>query len=146
MRSLASIAPMLLLIAACATRTEPIRPAATARGVAPALAVERFLQAANRDDLVTMGRLFGTRDGPVIERDPREEVEKRMFAIAAILKHEDYQIEDERIVPGRADATQLVVRMKIGQRQVPVAYTLVRSEDGAWLIEMIDLEAITSGR
>ena len=36
--------------------------------VAPALTVERFLQAANTRDLETMLRLFGTDDGPIADR------------------------------------------------------------------------------
>jgi len=139
---------LLLVLASCGSRSEPIQRDDTAMGMAPALAVERFLQAVNRQDLATMGRLFGTANGPIIERDPRAEVEKRMFAIAAILQHADYKIEGERIVPGRPDAKQLIVRMSVddGRREVPVAYTLVRSKRGAWLIEVIDLEAITRGR
>lgn len=146
MKILGWLAP-LLVVAACAGRTESVRQDDSAMGMAPALAVERFLQAANRQDLTTMGRLFGTAAGPIIDRDPRDEVEKRMFAIASILKHTDYRIEREQIVPGRPDATQLIVRMSVQDgRQVPVAYTLVRSRRGAWLIEVIDLEAITRGR
>lgn len=146
MKIIGWLAPVLILVA-CSSRTEPIQRNETAMGMAPALAVERFLQAANRQDLATMSRLFGTVDGPIIDRDPREEVEKRMFAIAAILRHEDFRIEGEQIVPGRPEATQLIVRMTVDRgRQVPVAYTLVRSKKGAWLIEVIDLEAITKGR
>jgi len=147
MKMLGWLAPLLIL-ASCASRSEPIRRDDSAMGMAPALAVERFLQAVNSQDLTTMGRLFGTANGPIIDRDPRAEVEKRMFAIASILQHSDYSIEGERIVPGRPDATQLIVRMSVdeGRRQVPVAYTLVRSKRGAWLIEVIDLEAITRGR
>lgn len=145
MKSFGSLA-LVLVLASCATRAEPIRQDESAMGMAPSLAVERFLQAANSEDLTTMGRLFGTSDGPIIERDPRDEVEKRMFAMAAILKHQDYQIAREQIVPGRPEATQLVVRMSINNRQIPVAYTLVRSRQGSWLIEVIDLEAITAGR
>ena len=145
MRVFRFTAPALLFLAACATRAEPVQDP-TARGVAPALAVERFLQAANRQDLATMGRLFGTVDGPIQDRDPRAEVEQRMFAFAMLLKHDDYRIEGERIVPGRPEATQLMVRMRFGQRQVPVAYTVVRAKSGAWLVEAFDLEAITARR
>ena len=113
-------------------------------GLAPALVVERFLQAANRSDLATMARLFGTRDGPVAERDPRAEVEQRMYALASILRHDDYALQGERLVPGRTgEAVQIVVRMRIGSRQVPVPFTVVRTERRGWLVEQIDIEAIT---
>lgn len=137
--------PALLVLAACASRAEPSR-SFDAAGLAPSLVVERFLQAANRQDLETMARLWGTAEGLVIERDPRAEVEKRLFATALILQHDDFEIQGEQIVPGRPEAKQIIVRMQIGERQVPVAHTLVRSKKRGWLVESIDLEAITARR
>jgi len=145
MKPFGLVVPVLLLLAACASRAEPSRQVDTV-GIAPALVVERFLQAANRQDLETMARLWGNSEGLVIDRDPRSEVEKRLYATALILRHDDYEIQGERIIPGRPDALQLIVRMHIDGRQVPVAYTMVRSKNGAWLVESVDLEAITAGR
>jgi hypothetical protein len=88
---------LLLFVTACAARTQ------SASGFGPALTIERFLQAASAvaqlneaqgqgaaqmaDEIETMARLFGTSDGPILERDPRDEVEQRMFLIARILQH-----------------------------------------------------------
>lgn len=146
MKTIGWLAPVLVLVAACASRSESVRQDQTALGMAPALVIERYLQAANQQDLDTMARLWGDADGLVIDRDPRDEVQKRLYATALILKHEDYRIEGERIVPGRPEAKQVIVRMQIGSRQIPVAYTMVQSRDGRWLIESIDLEAITGRR
>ncbi|HEY8470077.1 MAG TPA: hypothetical protein VIL18_10570 [Longimicrobiales bacterium] len=145
MKPFGLIVPVLLLLAACGSRAEPSGHV-DATGIAPALVLERFLQAANRQDLETMARLWGNAEGLVIDRDPRAEVEQRLYATALILKHDDFQIQGEQIIPGRPEALQLIVRMHIGGRQVPVAYTMVRSKNGAWLVEAIDLEAITAGR
>lgn len=134
------------LVAGCATSTTVVPgPAAN---VAPALVVEQFLRAANANDLDTMGRLFGTREGPIVERDSRQQVDDRMFALASVLRHEDYSIEGEQIVPGRRDvATQLLVRMNFGEeRETVVPFTMVFSQDGRWMIEQIDLERITNLR
>ena len=68
--------------------------------VAPALTVERFLQAANARDLQTMSRLFGTHDGPIVDSGSREEIELRMDLIAGLLQHDDYEIISEGRVPG----------------------------------------------
>ena len=57
--------------------------------VAPALTVERFLQAANTRDLETMSRLFGNNNGPIGDSGSMAEVELRMNVIAESLKHED---------------------------------------------------------
>ena len=140
-----------LSLAACARG----QPESAAPSVAPQLVVEQFLRAVNavfdqndvtrNSSLETMGRLFGTRDGPIIRRDPRKDVEQRMYALASILRHDDYNIQEQQIVPGRReDASRLLVRMKFGDRQVSVPYTMVRTARSNWLIEQIDVEPITS--
>jgi hypothetical protein len=140
----------VLVFGACGGNPENAAPS-----VAPQLIVEQFLRAVNgvfeqsdaqrNVSLETMGRLFGTRDGPIIGRDPRKEVEQRMYALASILRHDDYNIQEQQIVPGRReDAIRLLVRMKFGERQVPVPYTMVRTARSSWLIEQIDVEPITS--
>jgi hypothetical protein len=45
--------------------------AGTDSKLAPAMVVERFLRAANSNDLDTMARLFGTRAGPIAQRESR---------------------------------------------------------------------------
>jgi len=130
--------------AGCTTRTvEPPRGAGALAAVAPVLSVERFLQAVNADDYDAMARIFGTVDGPV--EGPREEVELRMATIAAILKHQDYRIDSERLEPGRTNPTRRVgVDLTIGGRLVPdVAFLVVQTPAGTWMLEQIDLEKVT---
>jgi hypothetical protein len=119
-------------------------------GAAPALAtsltIEQFLRAVNGKDLDTMARLFGTRDGSIALRDPRQQVEDRMFALAAIMQHQDYSIDGGQIVPGRRDeATQVFVQMSVDGKNIRVPFTLVWSRD-SWMIEQIGIEAITNAR
>jgi hypothetical protein len=122
----------------------PLRPAHA--GVAPVLVVERFLSAVNTNDLDTMARLFGTRDGSVLKRDPRAEVETRMYALASILRHKNYLLEGEGIVPGRlGEAVELVVRLEVDNRQVSVPFIVVQTRRDGWLIEQIGIERITAG-
>lgn len=123
-------------------------PSGPAASVAPALVVEQFLRAANANDLDTMARLFGTIDGPIVERDTQKQVDDRMFALASILRHQDYSLEGEQIVPGRRDvATQLLVRMVLPDgRSAVVPFTLVYSANRTWLIEQIAVERITNLR
>lgn len=143
---------LTLALTACVTKTEPVYSVptpnrATTPGVAPALIVEQFLTAVNSKDLTTMGNLFGTRDGPIIQRDPKDKVEKQMFVLATVLKHDDYQIEGETIVPGRQhEATRFNVLMKIGERRVSVPFVMVRSKANAWMVEEIGIEKITNSR
>jgi len=131
-------------LTACVTRTVEVPQEVQAPGVAPALVVERFLQAANAQDLETMARLFGTRDGSVLRRDPRREVEERMFAIASVLRHEDYALAGEGLVPGRSsEALRVFVRLRTTTREVVVPFTVVRTKRDGWMVEQIDLTPIT---
>ena len=113
--------------------------------IAPQLSVERFLQAVNARDYESMRRLFGTYDGPF--EGERTQVEIQMATLAEILRHSDYRIVSEQLEPGREHRTQRIgVSLTIGQRTYPnVPFLVVESRDGSWLIEEIDVQAVTNG-
>jgi hypothetical protein len=139
-----------LLSAPAAVSAQTVQPTASRGGqpaVSASLVIEQFLRASNANELETMARLFGNRDGAVSDRDPRAANEQRMFALASILRHEDYRIEGNEIVPGRSDeATRVKVRLTINSQSFAVPFTLVNSKKGKWLIEQIGIEEITSRR
>lgn len=132
---------MVLPLAACTTQRQP-RASSELAAVAPALSVERFLQAVNAQDFDSMARIFGTVDGPV-EGD-RVEVELRMSTLADILRHQDYRIATERLQPGREHPTRRVgVDLDLGNRTVQdVAFMVVQTREGRWMVEEIDLEKV----
>jgi hypothetical protein len=138
-RPVASLIGAVLLVSACGG-TVARDPA-----VPPSLALERFLRAANENDLDTMISLFGTRDGSVRDDWSKQEADQRMFLLANVLRHTDYTIGPEQIVPGRRDeAAQFNVRLvtqRDGTIQVPI--TLVWSRDRQWLVEDIPVNRIT---
>jgi hypothetical protein len=149
MRSRIALAFCAALLAACASREVPYSTAAAGPEavVAPSLVVEQFMRAVNENDLPAMSRLFGTRDGPVSRLDPRRQTEERMFAIASLLRHHDFAIEGQQIVPGRSEeAIQLMVRVTTAQRTASVPFTLVVTRDRNWLIEQIALDRLTHAR
>lgn len=115
--------------------------------LAPAMVLERFLSAANTNDLDTMAQLFGTREGPWARTVSKQQADDRLFAIASVLRHTDYQILREQIVPGRRDeATQLVVRLTRGEARYEVPITLVQSSRSGWLVENIPIDQLTGRR
>ena len=114
--------------------------------VAPALTVERFLQAANTRDLETMSRLFGNNDGPIGDSGSREEVELRMNVIAEILQHDDYVIVSERVVPGaEVPSNRIGVDLTLPQGLTvqDIGFTVVLESPNRWLINVIELVKIT---
>ena len=131
----------LSTLAACAGQ-----PGTAARpgGAAPAAAVERFMRLVETKNYREMGSVFGTESGPVIERDPVNEVEQRMYAIANVLDHDRFVIRGEQPIPGRSGvAMRLMVDVTKGERTRQVPFVTVRSGDH-WLVEQVDLERITS--
>lgn len=164
-RRLALVALASIVPAACTTYVAQ-SPAAA---VGAQLSVERFLQAANQRDVEAMGRLFGTADGAAMDTGStfgcafkkigswfggrpcvkREDVEIRMDAIASILQHRDYRIVEERRVAGRrVPATEVRVDMTTsrGADVSAVPFVVVRTGEGRWLIERVDLERVMAAR
>lgn len=141
MRKLALLLPVWLLVAACGGRD--VVPAMESPG--PALVVERFLQAANVNDLYTMTQLFGTARRTIDQIETRERAERRMQVLASLLRHEDYSVRGQRAVPGRLqDATELLIEIRTEERTVVVPHLVVRRTGGGWIIERIDIEPLTT--
>ncbi len=115
------------------------------------MTVERFLQATNALDFVTMSRLFGTEDGPIGDRRRRTNVELQMNALAEILRHNDYEIISERGVAGAESPSRRVgVDMDIStpagtMRVRDVGFTVVLESPDRWLINNIEVNKITDG-
>lgn len=153
--------PLLALSAGCSTAVQQPGQAAV---FAPQLSVERFLQAANNRDLTTMGRLFGTANGPIIDTgstfkcafkkigswfggtpcQTRNEVEIRLDMIARLLQHQDYKITHEEQVAGRNHpSTRVFVNLTIdGQVVSDIPFVVVRTPHGQWLVEQVGLQQL----
>lgn len=140
-RNFASLSVVsMMVVAACGGRDQV--PAMESPG--PALVLERFLHAANMNDLYTMTQLFGTAGKTIDQIETRERAERRMQVLASLLRHEDYVVRGQRAVPGRLrDATELMVEMQLQDRTVMVPHLVVRRTGGGWIIERIDIEPIT---
>jgi len=133
--------------AACGGTGRMAAPSGMAPAAAPAQVVEQFMRLAGANDYTRMGYLFGTREGAITTRDPEQQVERRMYAIANILKNERFVIRGEQPIPGRGpDAEQLTVQLTQNGRTVDVPFVVVRTAAGGWLVEQVDLEAVTKSQ
>jgi hypothetical protein len=136
-----NLALLLTVVVLAACGSQPQVPAMDSPG--PTLVVERFLQAANVNDLYAMTQLFGTARGTIDQLEPRERAERRMQVLASLLRHDDYTIQGQRAVPGRLqNATELIIEFRMGDRTVVVPHLVVRRGSG-WIVERIDVEALT---
>ena len=148
-RSLAGLMA-LVIAAACGGGSagnggEPVYRTPAAQSPGPALVVERFLQAANANDLETMTQLFGTAEQTIVEREGQVRAERRMYVLASVLRHQDWSIQGQETVPGRMlDATDLQVRIQTEDRTAVVPFLVVRRDEGGWIIERIGIEPLTS--
>ena len=133
---------LLLLLAGCAGGLSRGREQAGC--ISPAAAVERFLQLASDRSYLEMGWVFGTEEGPVLDRWPRPEVEQRMYALANVLQHDAFVVGNGTPVPGRVGkAIRFQVTLQRGSRQVQVPIVAVQGPRGRWLVEQVDVEALT---
>lgn len=106
--------------------------------------MERFLQLAGEDEYLQMGWFFGTTNGPILQRDSPSDVEKRMYALATVLQNDGFVVGTGMAVPGRVGAAQRFdVRMQQRGREVQVPITAVSASGGRWLVEQVDVQAVT---
>jgi len=163
MRLFASIAIGLILSGCTTSHPTPFNGIAP---ITPVRSVERFLQVTNERDLHAMAGIFGDETGPVIDTGSPvgcafktvgswiglgdkcttlQQVELEMDLIAEILSHDTYRIGPESEVPGRKHPTSRVaVDLTIqGRDYREVPFVVVRSSDGRWRIEEIDLQRVT---
>ncbi len=147
-RSITRRTSVLLAVAAmtsCVSRTVESTPSQSPpdSSVAPALALEQFLRAANASDLDTMARLFGTKDGPWARNVNDVDADQRMLMFASALKHDDYLILGDALVPGRRnEATQLTVRLTRDGRNTDVWFVMAWAGGLGWMVEQFNLEAL----
>jgi hypothetical protein len=122
----------------------PAVTSAPAPAASPADAVERFMRLITTRDYLAMGHLFGTVEGPITARDPQQQVERRMYAIASILANDRFVIRPGQGIPGRGpEVTQITVQITQQGQTKDVPFVVVRSGNGAWLVEQVDLQAVT---
>jgi hypothetical protein len=135
----------LLLVASAACR--PPQPAGGGMGPAEAGApdgpgaVERFLGAARTSDVHGMARLFGTGEGSIANRDPAEEVEKRMRALQCYLTHDGSRLIGASAAPGGKQVVQVELKQRELTRQT--RFTVVPGPQRRWFVESFEINSLS---
>jgi len=113
------------------------------QAAAPASAVEQFMGFAKQERFTEMGYLFGSVRGPLAESQAPQRVARRMQAIARVIRHDSFSLSGMVPTPGRPNARTIMVEMRQGRRTVQVPFIVVQGPGGSWLVEQVDLEAIS---
>jgi len=109
----------------------------------PTEVVERFLEAVRRNDVGTMGLLWGDAGkGPANDWfKPPEDLQKRLVVLRSLLVHESYKFDAAGVLPGSA-AGQRVVRVQLTRNKCePLVPFTVAQYGGGWLVVDIDVAA-----
>jgi len=107
-------------------------------------AVIQFLDAAQTENYPGMWAVFGTAEGPAIERFGVQETEARMVVLSRLLKHEDYQLRRADLAGLGANRTRFEVRMQ-GTRKGDVMVPFVTTHDdrGRWYVEQLQADRLS---
>lgn len=105
--------------------------------------MEQFLSAARGTDVRAMGLLFGTAAGPIAGRDPADEVEKRMRALACYLAHDQARIVDDLPAVGAGPRRVVAVALRQGELARETRFTAVPGPNARWFVESFDVERLS---
>ncbi len=131
---------VISLCAACgggAASGDPARatgPATTAEA-----AVRGFLKGVADSNLVVMATHWGGTAGPAARTNQPPDWERRMVVIQAYLAKADYRIVSDVGSTGNASSRSLSVELRRPDCVRVVPFTAVRTGDGSWLVNQVDL-------
>lgn len=104
-------------------------------------AVRTFLDAAAADDYPRMWAVFGTKDGPAVERFGIQEIEPRMIILAGLLRNRGYQMRVANLASYGSERVRYMVKLRDtrnGTIELPVLTTPDRT--GQWFVEQLEMD------
>lgn len=132
-------------ITGCASTGRGLSAAPSSYGAPSAReAAAAFLEATRQREYTTMGRHFGTREGPAEARLGLGEVEQRMIVLAGLLAHDEARLRREELA-GLGEQRERFVATLSGTRQgrVSVPVVTVVTPRGRWFVERLGVEALS---
>lgn len=124
-----------VLLAGCGggTGPAPVEPANSAKG-----AVNQFMEAVADSNLAQMSQLWGTSAGPAVKTNQPADWERRIAIMRAYLQNESHRVvSDSRDGSDSRHAVQVELRRQLCTWMVP--FTVIRANDGNWLVNQVDL-------
>ena len=140
----AALVALIALASACSSRYAGSSEA-TYGAPTSEMAVRGFLDGANAEDYVQMSDLFGTDDGPAVERFGVTDVEQRMIFLSKLLKHESYDLRQANLAQLGPNRVRWEARLE-GTRKGDVLVPIVTVPDGRgrWFVERLNVDALSA--
>jgi hypothetical protein len=113
----------------------PVKPASSAAG-----AVRGFMQAVADSNLAGMSTLWGTSSGPAAKTGQPQDYQRRIVIMQAYLRNDSFKLlsDSPETTESRRD---LQVEIKRQKCSWTVPFVAVRTGDGTWIVNQVDLTA-----
>ena len=107
-------------------------------------AVRMFFDAAAADDYPRMWAVFGTKDGPAVERFGIQEIEPRMIVLAGLLRNRGYEMRVANLASYGSERVRYMVRLRDTRNgTVDLPVLTVPDSRGQWFVEQLDMDRMT---
>ena len=128
----------LVLLTACGGGGKPARVEPSA---APAAVAAAFMRAVADSNLTQMAELWGTSKGSAAATGQPADFLQRIAVMQLYLRGATTKVLGNGPVPGSGDRRQVMLELTRGGCVKQVPFTMVRTKDGAWLVNAVDLNA-----
>ncbi len=132
----------IAVVAGCTTKVQQVAVAPpAASSAAPAAVAAAFMQAVADSNLPQMGELWGTEKGPASTTNTPPNWVQRVGVIQAYLRGGKSRVMGENIATAKDGRREIMVELTRGSCVKTVPFTMVRTKQGAWVVNAIDLNA-----
>jgi hypothetical protein len=133
------IAAALLALAACGggKSASTVAPTQSSEAV-----VEQFMKAVADSNLAKMAGYWGTAKGSAAKTGQPVDYERRVVVIQAYLRGAEYRITGAEPLETAPDKRIVQVELKRERCTKVVPFTTVRTPEGGWIVNAIDLDAV----
>jgi hypothetical protein len=97
------------------------------------------MQAVADSNLATMATLWGTSNGPAAKTRQPADYERRIVIMQSYLRNESFRVTSD--VPESPNRRDLQVEIKRHTCTWSVPFVVVKTGDGSWLVNQVDLTA-----
>jgi hypothetical protein len=126
-----------IVLAACGggSSAESSAPVASAADAAMA-----FLRAAADSNVTRMAELWGTSSGPASKTNQPTDYQRRIVVIQSFVWNDSSKVIGQAAVPGENNRRTVTVAIWRGGCMKQLPFSMVRTRDGAWLVQDPRLE------